>query len=152
MTPEPPLSPLASLALDSALDRVSRAWDNGHLNQAEVEGALFDVAVTYGINDTLVRVTDRSLCWGLMLWRYLAHVAEATEAPFQMFGGIRRWEVEPDLQVRAELRAAAEAAERAKETHFVEVVWPKVKAWWAAQPSGAEQPGDVVLEHDGLRR
>ena len=153
MTAESPLSPLASLALEAALDHVSNAWDSGLLSQAEVEGELFDVAVTYGINETLGRAVDRSLCWGLMLFRQLVRTATATEPPLQMFGGVRRWEIEPDPQVRAELREAAEAAERAESAHFVEVVWPKVKAWWAIWAgSGSEESGDVVLEHDELRR
>lgn len=124
-------------SVDDQLRAVEKAWTDGRLARGEADGLYFDVAVFGGIDEVLRKMPEAfrvRLLESLMAWA-TAPLA-GIEGSVRVFGGIYSYEVEHDPVKRAQMKAELEARHAAEDAYLVDVVQPRIIAWWMGRLNG----------------
>lgn len=124
----------ATASLDRRLAAVRVGWDTGALTRGAADKLYFDAAVFDGIDETLSKLDDpwrESLFTTLREWA----LADPSEKPIRIFGGIYSYEMESDPEKAAQMRKEVEDRHAEEDAHFMNVILPDIRAWWEARRS-----------------
>ncbi len=103
------------------------------LTNGEVDSLYFDAAVFDGFDATLSKLDGPrrdALFETLQSWA----LADPAEQPISLSCGIYAYEWEPDLEKAARMRREVEDERAAENAYFMNVIRPRINAWWAASP------------------
>src|SRR4030095_1505913 len=122
----------APATLERRRRAVQAAWDGGDVPRADVHDLHFDAAVFDGIEETLALLDAP---WRDALFARLERwaLADPAERPLTIFGGIHSYEHEPDPEEAGRQKREVDDRQAASEAYFMNVVRPRIGAWWAAR-------------------
>lgn len=89
----------------------------------------FDAAVEHGIDEVLALLEEPErefVLDSLTLWA----LAPPDEKPCRVFGGIYKYEYDPDPEKAARMKREIQEGYDAEDRYFMEVTRPRIDTWW----------------------
>jgi hypothetical protein len=123
----------STASLDQRLAAVDAGWNQGVLTNGAVDSLYFDAAVFDGFDATLSRLDARrreALFETLQAWA----LADPAEQPINLSGAVYAYEWEPDPEKAARMKREVDDAQAAEDAYFMNVIRPRINAWWATAP------------------
>lgn len=130
------LQDLHDATADVCVAIVCARWDEGSITMGEALDAYLAVAVDKGIDAVLDRL-DETFRYELL--QVLEGWALAGPNPeiVRIFGGIHRYEHEPDPMKAAQVKRDVEARYAEEDAYFVDIALPRIRSWWATRTGSA---------------
>jgi len=116
------------IAIDSSLRETLAFWEDGLLARGEMEDRLFELVIKTDIDKVLARLPQP---WHDAVLKNLQSWAEDEDRePITIFGGIYKYEMEPDPAKAAEMKREVQEEQAADTKHLKEIVIPMIRDWW----------------------